>query len=222
MHFHVLLFAKMEQQQVESWYLNYLPCKLNLWAWNYWDVYSCKNQSPWRITNCRPTRSWRTLAITKVCGENVICGSENENEINLFNRTPHYVLELKCTEYKLQNVKLYVICIQEIWLDDAADSISYIYGFNCFVQGKHCRSHGGLITHVDSRLNAAEICSMNNSSMYEDLLVSIYATPHKTKVVLGYTYRPPFDNTNEEKMNAFISELNPIIGQKTTTIIATC
>ena len=134
--------------------------------------------------------------------ENVICGSEDENEINLFNRTPHYVLEdlplclkkgrasehieLKCAEYKLQYVKFHVICIQEIWLDDAADlSLFHIYGFNCFVQGKHCSSHGGLITSVDSRLNAAEICSINNSSICEDLLVSIYGTPHKTKVVLG-------------------------------------
>ena len=176
--------------------------------------------------------------------ENVIDGSEDENEINLFNPSPHYLIEdlpfclkkeghlnimslntqsinakfdsilalLKIAQ--LQNVKFRVICIQETWLDDTADlSLFQIDGFNCFTQWKHCSSHGGLITYVDSRLNATKICSMNTSSVWEGLFVSIRDSSYKKEVVLGNIYRPPFDNNYEENINLFISELNPVIGQ---------
>ena len=61
-----------------------------------------------------------------------------------------------------------MLCIQETWLDDALGlSLFQINGINCFAQGKYCSLHVGLITHVDSRLNGAEICSMDTSSIWK-------------------------------------------------------
>ena len=54
---------------------------------------------------------------------------------------------------------------------------------------------------------------MNTSSIWEGLFVSIRDSSYKKEVVLGNIYRPPFDNNNDENINLFISELNPIIGQ---------
>ena len=100
----------------------------------------------------------------RLCPENVIGGSEDENEINLFNPSPYYLIEsfvqfgkwrasehikLKCIVYKCKiwqyscscaqryNVQFYVICFQKIWLHDTADlSLFQIDGLNCFDQGK--------------------------------------------------------------------------------------
>ena len=133
----------MKHQQVESQYLNYILCKLNLRAQNYSDVYFKK------LTTMADNKlsadeilkhfgDYESLSL-----ENVIDGSEDENEINLFNPSPYYLIEdlpycLKKEGHlnilslntqsinakfdsilallkiaQLQNIKFHVICIQE-------------------------------------------------------------------------------------------------------------
>ena len=110
-------------------------------------------------------------------------------------------------------MSFHAICIQESWLSDTSDlSLLQIDGFRCFSQGKHCSSHGGLITYVNSQLNASVINVTNNSEIWEGLFVLVKGIEQEKEIVLGNIYRPPYDNNNESNINTFVTELNPIIG----------
>ena len=57
-----------------------------------------------------------------------------------------------------QNVYFHAICLKETWLSDQSDlSLFQIDGYRCFSQGKRCSPHGGLITYINSQLNASVI-----------------------------------------------------------------
>ena len=59
---------------------------------------------------------------------------------------------------KQQNVHFHAICLQETWLSENSDlSLLQLNGFTCFSQGKQCSSHGGLITYIDTNINASVI-----------------------------------------------------------------
>ena len=59
-----------------------------------------------------------------------------------------------------QDIKLHAICIQESWLNkDSNLDLFQLDGYRCFAQGKRCSPHGGLITYVDTNLNATSLCN---------------------------------------------------------------
>ena len=59
---------------------------------------------------------------------------------------------------KQQNIPFHAICLQETWLSENSDlSLLQLNGFTCFSQGKQCSSHGGLITYIDTNINASVI-----------------------------------------------------------------
>ena len=114
---------------------------------------------------------------------------------------------------KVQNIYFHVIRIQETWLNDNSDlSLFNIDGYNCYFQGTRCSRHGGLITYVDSQLNSSVLNIDIKSEIWEGLFVSIVDNITGKETVLGNIYRPPYDNNNEQNINTFVAELDPIIG----------
>ena len=49
--------------------------------------------------------------------------------------------------------------------------------------------------------------------IWEGLFVSVKDDYSEKEFVIGNIYRPPYNNNNEDNVNTFISELNPIIGK---------
>ena len=115
---------------------------------------------------------------------------------------------------KNQNVNFHIICIQVSWLKEGSDmSLFQIDGYQCISQGTQCSAHGGLVTYIESSLNCSKINIENRSSIWEGLFVSVKDDYSEKEFVIGSIYRPPYNNNNEDNVNTFSSELNPIIGK---------
>ena len=113
-----------------------------------------------------------------------------------------------------QNVNFHIICIQESWLKEGSDMFLFqIDGYQCISQGTQCSAHGGLVTYIESSLSCSKINIENRSSIWEGLFVSVKDDYSEKEFVIGNIYRPPYNNNNEDNINTFISELNPIIGK---------
>ena len=112
---------------------------------------------------------------------------------------------------KQQNVHFHAICLQETWLSENSDlSLLQLNGFTCFSQGKQCSSHGGLITYIDTNINASVINMEITSPIWEGLFVKIQGMENTKDIIIGNIYRRPFDNNFKENINSFTSELDPI------------
>ena len=111
-----------------------------------------------------------------------------------------------------QNIAIHVMCIQESWLYENCDlSLYQIEGHTCISQGKRCSSHGGLMTYVNSQYNTSVIDVKNDSPIWESLFVTVNDMDIGKEFVVGNTYRPPYDNNNEQNVTTFVTELEPII-----------
>ena len=117
-----------------------------------------------------------------------------------------------------QKVHFHVICLQKSWLNDISDlSFFQINGFTCFSRGKKCSPHRGLITYVDSSLNASVLNIDVNSSVWEGLFEQIQDLGYTKDIIIGNIYRLPYDNNNKENISTFISELDPILSSINAT-----
>ena len=92
-----------------------------------------------------------------------------------------------------------------------------INGFTCFSRGKKCSPHRGLITYVDSSLNASVLNIDVNSSVWEGLFEQIQDLGYTKDIIIGNIYRLPHDNNNKENISTFISELDPILSSINAT-----
>ena len=88
-----------------------------------------------------------------------------------------------------------------------------IDGYNCIHQSKRaeCNNHGGLITYVDNKYEVDRLDIKNDSSLWENLFVSIKGTGHNKDVIVGNIYKPPKDNYNIENINTFTTEIENVI-----------
>ena len=92
---------------------------------------------------------------------------------------------------KQQNVHFHAICLQETWLSENSDlSLLQLNGFTCFSQGKQCSSHGGLITYIDTNINASVINMEITSPIWEGLFVKIQGMENTKDIIIGNIYRP--------------------------------
>ena len=143
-------------------------------------------------------------------------------------RRPPQYFKPKCTKHQLKiwqhtstsryskksNVNFHIICIQESWLKEGSDmSLFQIDGYQCISQGTQCGAHGGLVTYIESSLNCSKINIENRSSIWEGLFVFVKDDYSEKEFVIGNIYRPPYNNNNDDNVNTFRSELNPIIGK---------
>ena len=85
-------------------------------------------------------------------------------------------------------------------------------GYNCIHQSKRaeCSNHGGLITYVDNKYEVDRLDIKNDSSLWENLFVSIKGTGHNKDVIVGNIYKPPKDY-DIENINTFTTEIENVI-----------
>ena len=119
---------------------------------------------------------------------------------------------------KQQNVHFHAICIQETWLSENSDlSLLQLNGFTCFSQGRQCSSHGGMITYIDTNINASVINMGITSLVGKGLFVKIQGMENTKDIIIGNICRPPYDNNCKENINSFTSELDPILSSFDTS-----
>ena len=90
--------------------------------------------------------------------------------------------------------KIDVICLQECWISDS-DDITQIQlkGYSCIVQGKSCSNKGGLIIYVNEKFQYKIHKQINNSNIWEGIIVEIFGGGLRSNILLGNIYRPPRD-----------------------------
>ena len=72
-------------------------------------------------------------------------------------------------------------------------------------------SHGGLITYVDNEFDVSVTKKIDNSTVWECLFLELTHRSLNNKIIVGNRYKPPRDNNNPANINVFMTELEPII-----------
>ena len=113
---------------------------------------------------------------------------------------------------KQQNIHIDAICVQETWLDDTSDiSRFHLEGYTCVSQGKYCCSRGGLFIYVDSKYDTKRINCCPRSNIWEGLFVEVSSEDMESALIIGNIYKPPKNNNNNENIQTFITELEPVL-----------
>ena len=131
-------------------------------------------------------------------------------------------LEILLAQLSDNNITIDSICIQETWLapcDDLHDRISpfNLEGFDLFAQGYSTTSHGGLFTYLNKKYQGSVVKQVSNSTIFEGLFIKATSETLTEDLIIGNIYRPPHDNNNRDNVDAFVSELDPILEQLNKT-----
>ena len=118
-------------------------------------------------------------------------------------------------QLRQNNFEFSAICLQETWLENDSDlSIFQIENYVCISQGKHCCHHGGLIIYLHERFNFQKLPIEQISVIWEGLFITIKHPALNTKnIILGNIYKPPLNNNNNDNIQTFRNELEPVISQ---------
>ena len=113
-------------------------------------------------------------------------------------------------------------CVNKrIWLSCHNVPKSYAYTIDRTelqrVQSFLWSSHGGLITYIDTNINASVINMEITSPIWEGLFVKIQGMENTKDIIIGNIYRPPYDNNCKENINSFTSELDPMLSSFDTS-----
>ena len=122
-------------------------------------------------------------------------------------------LEIMMQVLRNQNIFPDAVLIQESWCrnDDYLHMIE-IEGYTCLNQGFKCSSHGGLITYIKSKYSTKVLPICPDSRIWEGLFVEISNEDEKnSKFIIGNVYKPPRNNNNNENIQTFINEFEPIL-----------
>ena len=111
-----------------------------------------------------------------------------------------------------QHIRFPIICIQETWITDESQlPLVSLEGYDCFFVKPTASSHGGLITYVDNDFEVSVIKKIDGSTIWEGLFIEVKHRLVNNKIIIGNIYKPPRDNNNPANIKAFITELEPII-----------
>lgn len=124
------------------------------------------------------------------------------------------ISHLQAFVYQLSqsNISADVICIQESWLPDNADtSLVQLDGYTCVSQGHICSSHGGLITYIHSKYKYKNLNIYTPSNIWEGLFLEISGGDLTRSIIVGNIYKPPKNNNNNENIEIFTEEITPVL-----------
>ena len=111
-----------------------------------------------------------------------------------------------------QNIHFHAICIQGSWiLDDSKLPLIALEGYQCFFIKATTSSHGGLITYVDDKYDVQVKKIVDDSNIWEGLFLGLNHSSVQNKIIIGNVYKPPKDNNSARNINAFKSEIEPIL-----------
>ena len=121
---------------------------------------------------------------------------------------------------KNENVVLDAVCIQESWLPDdytSSTGIIQLDDYTCIPQGYYCGRKGGLITYIHSKYKVTKLDIGSKSNIWEHLIVDVYDKVLHSHIIVGNIYKPPRNNNNNENIDQFLRELDPLL-QKLDTM----
>ena len=111
-----------------------------------------------------------------------------------------------------KNIHFHAICIQESWIhDDSKLPLVALEGYQCFSIKATTSSHGGLITYMDDKYHVQVKKTVDDSNIWEGLFLELNHSSFQNKIIIGNVYKPPRDNNSARNINAFKSEIEPIL-----------
>ena len=118
-------------------------------------------------------------------------------------------LSLLIEELSRGKFEFSIICLQETWLAEGADSsLLQIPNYNCIFQGYRCSQHGGLAIYVNKQYEYETYTLPIQSNLWEGLSVKIINNGNGKNIIITNIYRPPLTNLNNETIYTFTDELS--------------
>jgi hypothetical protein len=141
----------------------------------------------------------------------------NKNGFSIFSTNAQFIYakidQLKIFIERLKHLghAFSVICIQESWLTDNADTSQLqLEGYKMISQGHSCSTKGGLIIYLQEEYDYIYKNKLNKYESWEGQVIQIKKGNTLNKAInLVNIYRPPKDIT--EKYTEFIRELSPLL-----------
>ena len=138
---------------------------------------------------------------------------DNESFIKLFKHTEKYftVISLNCQSlnakfnelkiyielFKVNNIVLNAICLQETWLSEQDDnSLLQLDDYNLIVKGKSCSAHGGVAIYLHKCFDY-KVIKHKESTMWDGIFVKVMEKSNgidNKSLIIGNIYRPPQQN----------------------------
>ena len=110
-----------------------------------------------------------------------------------------------------QNIRFPVICIQESWIsDESMLQLLQLDGYDSFHVNATASTHGGVVTYVENSYDVTIKAQVNNSDIWDGLLLEIKHENLNNEIIIGNICKPPKDNYSGI-IKGFVSELEPIL-----------
>ena len=111
-----------------------------------------------------------------------------------------------------KNFQFSVICLQETWLDEQADSSLFeLPNYNLVSRPKSCCGHGGLLTYIHQDFSFV-VRDMNFvSNICEGLFIDVFNNSMDRKITISNIYRPPKMNDCNAILETFLNQMRPIV-----------
>ena len=121
-------------------------------------------------------------------------------------------LQVMLEVFASQDIHFHAICIQESRIKDESKlPLVALEGYQCFFLKATASSHGGLITYVDDKYDVSIKTTVDNSNVWEGLFLELNHNSLQNKIIIGNVYKPPRDNNSARNINAFKTEIKPIL-----------
>ena len=90
--------------------------------------------------------------------------------------------------------------------------------YTCINQGYKVSCHGGLITYVKTKYDVKILDICPNSQIWEGLFIELQLKEdNKSKLIVGNVYKPPRNNNNNENIQKFIDDFEPVLNHLNNT-----
>ena len=110
------------------------------------------------------------------------------------------------------DIHFHAIWIQESWIhDDWRLPLLALEEYQCFSIKATTSSHGGLISYVDDKYDVQVKTTVDESNIWEGLFLEINHNSLQNKIIIGNVYKLPKDNNRARNINAFKSDIEPIL-----------
>ena len=128
-------------------------------------------------------------------------------------------IEIMMHTFRERNINPDVLLFQESWVgNDDRLSMLQLEGYTCINQGYKVSCHGGLITYVKTKYDVKILDICPNSQIWEGLFIELQLKEdNKSKLIVGNVYKPPRNNNNNENIQKFIDEFEPVLNHLNNT-----
>ena len=95
------------------------------------------------------------------------------------------------------NLHFHAIGIEESWIhNDSKLPLVALEGYQCFSIKATTSSHGGLVMYVDDKYEVQVKKTVDDSNIWEGLLLELNHSSFQNKIIICNVYKPPRDNNS--------------------------